>query len=64
MRLATVVAAASLALAVRGAVFESRPGTGNCTLSWFTQTVDHFSWVPPAGGGGSTYQQVLPCHHH
>ncbi len=56
-QLTALVAVAAVAPAVIAAPFVTRPGTGNCTLSWFQQTVDHFSVNPPLGGGGDTYQQ-------
>lgn len=33
-----------------------QPGVQNCTLNWFTQTIDHFSWQAPPSGN-FTYQQ-------
>ena len=35
------------------------PGVANCTLTWFTQTVDHFSFVAPPTGAATYAQRVF-----
>ena len=34
---------------------KAHPSTANCTVSWFNQTLDHFSWAAP--DGRTTYRQ-------
>jgi lysosomal Pro-X carboxypeptidase len=53
------LAVASLGRRGAGGVFPAQsaahPSTANCTMSWFNQTLDHFSWAAP--DGRTTYRQ-------
>jgi hypothetical protein len=44
---------------VHGKAFDVRPSVANLTLTWFTQTVDHFGFGVPASGNTTFPQRVF-----
>lgn len=59
MTLFALLAATTAAVVGAGAAASSStPSSANCTTSWFTQSIDHYSWGPIEGAGGNlTWQQ-------